>query len=329
MIIYLSGEDTFRSRERLKTLRQAFIKKYDPSGINVVHLEGDGLKLETFQAAVASQGFLSSRRFVVVDRPYDADKKTQEAVAQYVREKQIPEETIVVFWTDQEAPTRKRKDAEPSALAAVLRGVKNHEVFDPLEPVEVERWIIRRAKALGSSIERAAAERLAGTVGSNLWSAANELEKLRYLAHGRTITAADVAASVGEPLEADIFAFTDALSRKDTQRASALLEQQLRSGANELYLLTMLARQVRILLSVGDIVQHEPNPATIASRLKLHPFVVKKALQQVRTFSQRELIAAHDQLVEIDFKLKNTQANPRALLELFVLSVCATPSRVL
>lgn len=327
MVIYLSGEDTFRSRDRLKQLRQAFVKKYDPSGINVAHLEGNGLKFEAFQAAVASQGFLSSRRFAVIDRPYEADKKTQEAVADYIREKQVPDETIVVFWTDEEGPTRKRKDVEPSVLVKVLRSVKNHERFEPLEPIEVERWIGRRVKELGASIERAAAERLASSVGSNLWLAANELDKLSHVAQARAITAADVAASIGEPIEADIFAFTDALSRKDTRQATTLLERQLQSGANELYLLTMLARQVRILLSVGDLARHEPNPATIASRLKLHPLVVKKALQQVRTFSQRELVTAHDQLVEIDFKLKNTRESPRALLELFILSVCATPSR--
>lgn len=328
MVIYLSGEDTFRSRERLKQLRQAFVKKYDPSGINVMHLEGNGLKFETFQSAVASQGFLSSRRFVVIDRPFEADKKTQEAIADYVREKEVPDETIVVFWTDEQGPTRKRKDVEPSTLVKVLKAVRNHERFESLEPAEVERWIGRRAKELGVSVERAAAERLASAVSSNLWLAANELDKLSHLAHGRAISAADVASSIGQPVEADIFAMTDALSRKDAGQASFLLERLLQSGANELYLLTMLARQVRILLSVGDLARQEPNPATIASRLKLHPFVVKKALQQVRTFSQRELVTAHDRLVEVDFKLKNTRANPRALLELFVLSVCATPSRV-
>lgn len=323
MIIYLSGADSFRSRERLHKLRDAFIKKYDPSGVNAVSLEGAGLKFERFQQGVASQGFLSSRRFIVIDRPFEADKKTQDMIAEFITSKSVPDEAIVVFIGDDVVQKKRMKDAEgPSQLASVLRRSKNIETFNPLTPSEVERWIVKRVKERGGSIERAAAERLSTIVGSDLWLAANEIDKLVSQKHSGLITIADVETDISGKIEANIFEFTDALSKKNTGRALAALEQHFATGANELYLLTMIARQIRILLSIADIAKSEPNPSTIAVRLSLHPYVVKKGLEQIRTFSRSELLHAHDEIVMIDHRLKNSRDNPRALLELFVLRMC-------
>ncbi len=328
MIIYLTGDDTFRSRERLKQLRDAFVKKYDPSGMNVVALEGLGLKFEQFQQSVVSQGFLSSRRFVVIDRPFEADHKSQQAIEDFIKAKSVPEETIVVFWSGGSVGEVKKKKskvaAEAPPLLATLEHVKNKESFDALEPLEVEQWIAKRAKECGGSIERSAAERLAANVGTDLWLAANEVEKLVHQKRGNSITAADIDADVQGKLEANIFEFTDALSRKDRTSALMSLERHFATGANELYLLTMIARQLRILIGISDVAKTEPNPATIASRLSLHPFVVKKGLAQIRTFSQTELIRAHDEIVFIDHRLKNTRDNPRALLEMFVIRMCGS-----
>ncbi|MBI4092336.1 MAG: DNA polymerase III subunit delta [Candidatus Kerfeldbacteria bacterium] len=321
MIIFLTGPDTYRSRERLHALRDAFVKKYDPSGMNVVTLEGAGLKFEDFQQSAASQGMLSSRRFVMVKRPFEADRKTQDAIAGFIGEKSVPEETIVVFWSGEEKiKKRKGEKTEPSRLEAVLSAIKHRQIFNELEPMKVERWMVSYVKDRGRTIEPAAAEKLASLVGSDLWLATNEMDKLMQ---GRSkIRLADVNENLSATVEANIFEFVDALSRRQQREAMTLLEDQLASGANELYLLAMIARQIRILLGVADLVSREPNPATIASRMKLHPFVVKKALQQIRSFSQSELIAAHDHVVEIDQKMKSSGGDPRVLLELFVLRLC-------
>lgn len=328
MIIVLSGADTYRSRERLKQLREAFVKKYDPSGLNVRQFESAGLTFEEFESAVTSHGFLSSRRFVVVERPFDIDQKAQRQMVDLFLEKKVPAECIVVFWIGDEPAKKSRKGAKSGKaetagqpLANVLKQADTHEAFEVLSPNDVESWIQKFVKHRGGTIDRAAVSHLAAAVGSDLWLAANELTKLLHQQSGR-IDAAAAQASIAAKEEENIFAFTDALSRKDGRQALQLLEQQFDAGANALYLVSMLTRQVRILLSVGDVMSAEPNPATIATRLKLHPFVVQKSLQQVRKFSQSELLVAHDALVEVDRKLKSTRENPRALLELFVLRTC-------
>lgn len=323
MVIVLEGTDTFRSRERLHQLREAFRRKHDPGGFNVVTLDGQGLRFEEFREHVVSQGFLSPRRFVVIERPTEAEPKVQEAMAELIRSKGVPETTILVVRLEDGAP-RKRTASEPAAPWAVaLAQAERRERFDPLEPTAVERWIVQRGRTLGATVERSAAALLASRVGNDLWRAANELEKLVHAHRGQPITAAAVTAAIAEQPEENIFALTDALGQRDLRQALTLLEQQLAEGAHPLYLLAMLARQVRILLGVAEVARSEPNPATVARRLQLHPFVARKALAQVRSFSQRELLDAHDALVAADQQLKSAPVDPRVVLERFVVRLCS------
>lgn len=318
MVIFLHGPDSFRSHERMLQLRDAFVKKYDPSGANVVSLDGAGLTIEQFRQAVLSSGFLISRRFVMLDRPLEADHAVQEAFSELLKTDAIPKETILVVRSGEEAPVKKTKaKAQASSLLNSLKALDHAETFDELRPHDVEQWIIRRVRQRGGSIDRDATAQLASAVGSDLWRAANEVDKLVHV-RGGVIHAKDVETE-STALETNIFDLTDALSRKEVSTAIRLLEDQLDDGANALYLVSMLARQVRILMSVADAVRQNVQPSAIADHLSLHPFVVRKALESIRTFSQSELLRAHDALVELDHTLKSTRQDPRALLDRFVL----------
>ncbi|MBU1148721.1 hypothetical protein KKI23_01385, partial [Patescibacteria group bacterium] len=66
MVIYLHGDDSYRSLQRLKTLKEGFIKKFDKSSLNVVILDKDKLEFADWQKAVAASGFLAQKRLIVI-----------------------------------------------------------------------------------------------------------------------------------------------------------------------------------------------------------------------------------------------------------------------
>lgn len=53
----------------------------------------------------------------------------------------------------------------------------------------------------------------------------------------------------------------------------------------------MLMRQVRILLLVSELQQQRMRPDQMASELRLQPFVVKKAVEQIRGFTPADWCA--------------------------------------
>jgi DNA polymerase-3 subunit delta len=60
----------------------------------------------------------------------------------------------------------------------------------------------------------------------------------------------------------------------------------------------------------------------IAAALKQKPFVVKKALEQVRNFRRAELEALHDHLLATDHAIKTGRLQAEVALELLVLEMC-------
>ena len=89
---------------------------------------------------------------------------------------------------------------------------------------------------------------LAEYVGNDLFALENEINKLVGYAHGQTITTHHVDIMVHAQFDTLIFHFTDALCSGNARKAYKLLADQLESGAHELYVLTMLSRQFRIML---------------------------------------------------------------------------------
>lgn len=315
MILFLHGPDTYRSRQRLSTLIEAFQKKYDPKGQGLVRLDGETLSVEEFRKAVATSGLFSSRRCIVVEGLLGRNKKSSVAdgILDAIRSGLVPDDYVLLFW-EAELPKKAGK------LQAVLVKEKA-EQYPLLDDQELRRWIGAEAKRLKAQIDRVAGDRLASLVGPDLWRAASELQKLSAYADGRTIEVADVDQLVELPVESRVFAFTDALGTRNARAALRELRHLLLDGVHPLALVQILGRHLTLLRRVQLAAQDTKHPATVAKRLKIHPFVAQKSLAQSQKFTESELADRLAALLELDRKLKSSRLEPEALLEGFVLMV--------
>lgn len=334
--MFLFGSDTFRSKQRLRQLKEGFKKKYDPTGSNLAVLDGEKLTLEKFRKAVSASGFLSSKRLVVVEEVIGKSKKKelQKDIVDYFESTDWNDDNIVIFW-EADVATKSRKPKKKATgnnktvsrstrpLLKRLQGEKNVEEFPQLKGEQLNRWIQSEIRQLGGSIDSSALTELVSRVGSNLWQMTNEISKLVALRESKSIKLADVKQMVTSQYDENIFHLTDALASKDLKIALRLLSDQLASGAHELYILTMLVRQFRLLIQAHELIETEPHPATIASRLKIHPFVAQQLISQARKFTFPELKRIYEELTILDLKFKTSDGEPRLLFDLFATSVCA------
>lgn len=326
MIILLSGEDTYRSRQRLKKLRDAFRNKYDKRGVNIVTLDGETMKPEQFNEHFASGGLLASRRFVVVNNLLTRGKPAVlEAVAESITEHGTASESIAVFWEEEDyahAPAeRKGKSAKADAARLVswnvLMKIAKKESFSPLEGAELSEWITGRVRESGGTMEKTALARLVAAVGGDLWWASSEIEKLIHYADGKTITEADVDLLVAATFDDNIFALTDALGNRDAGTALRLLEEQFALGVEPLFLISRLAWHCRNLIGARALLDEgKANPRTIATQLQIHPFVAQKCARQAEAFTLAELTRLYGSLTDTDEALKTRRIDARAFLDL-------------
>ena len=115
-----------------------------------------------------------------------------------------------------------------------------------------------------------------------------------------------------------LFDLVDCVGRRQTDKALNLLHRLLDDGQAPLYLLSMLARQIRILLQIKDLQAQHISQQEIARRLSLHPYVVEKGHAQAQNFAMAQLESAHRRLVEADRQIKTGEAEDVLALDLLV-----------
>ncbi len=327
MLMYLHGEDEYRSEEALRGYVAAFQKKHDPAGLSVAKLDGERITAEALQRALATQGLLTSRRMIVI-RDLARNKKAEPAdvLLALLSEKRLPSENVLVLWERGNPEAGKRIHALYKYLATLPErepkavGKDFQLRLDPLIGRAVEKWADDEAQGRGIRLTPSSRALLVSLTGGDLRQITTELEKLCHYRPQGTITDEDVSLFVHAELEPNIFDLTDTIGERDTSRALELLQRQFNAGAAPLYLVTMLTRHFRILRSIQAA--GSAHPSVLSRKLRLHPFVVQKALRQVRAFTTADLVRLFDDVVTLDERLKTSSGDPEAELTLFVARAC-------
>lgn len=154
----------------------------------------------------------------------------------------------------------------------------------------------------------------------------NEIEKIALFLHQnkKNDIENDLNILISEKTEENIFTFTDALGHKNTKLALEKLSNLLSFGINELYLLTMIAFEMKNLLVIKDIVENTgiKNSYEIARMAKLNPYVVGKNLSKVRLYTINELKKDYKRIFDTDMDIKNGKIDPRKAVEMLVVKIC-------
>jgi DNA polymerase-3 subunit delta len=312
MIIWVYGEDTFRSRQKLKELITSFKSKFDPNGLNLIFFKEKTSTDEFFQAA-SSSPFIAEKKMVVVEN-LSLTVKGKEWEELSALWKRVPEETIVVLW---EGPDAKDLD---KAFSTMPKKEVFYYNFPLLSANEARRWLADQAKQKRIKIMPALLDLLIQKVGQDLWRLDSELDKLMSRAGGKEIKKEHIDELIDTRLEDNIFLFCDFLAQRKANAAVSILEKLIKSGFNEVELLGKLIWQLKVILKLRSYMDNSPtvDPGKAAKDLGLHPFVVKKNSAVLKKFDINYLKNIYKQALSLDIKLKSGQVDPRLGLELIV-----------
>lgn len=326
MIIFLHGPDTFRSRRKLKEVKEKFIKEIDKSALNIEVLNGEKLEPHDFENAIFTPPFLAKKRLVIIEDLISKNKgqKLQKEILEILDKGKL-EDTVVVFWEGGAGSQKKSKSKLSSQrsklLFARLAKEKFAQEFKLLGENEVYHWTEAEIKARQGKIKPDALKLLTDLVGSNLWQMSSEIDKLLAFVKGQEITLEEINSLVKTKLDEDVFKLTDALGQKNKAAALKLISDQLQSGTAPTELLAKITWQFRNLLVVKGFTEANGSgydPSSLSYQLGLHPFVVKKTMAQVRDHSFTELKKNYQALLKIDRQLKTSQLDPEVLFDLLV-----------
>lgn len=322
MIILLYGADTFRSRRFLQNLKEKFTHEVDPEESSLDFIDGQTTNLKEISEKINTGSLFVKKRLVVIENIFKNKKEKLFSELQTLLKK-LPagENNIIIFRDEEIKGNEKSFKAEAKKLLAFLNQQPYSQEFKTLDGSQLLSFIKKEATLYNKEIGAPAASRLLNLTSSDLWLIASEIKKLSFRTTNKTISLAEVDEMVTGSYDENIFGLTDALSAKNKKLALSLLAEQYAAGLSDEYLITMLIRQFKILLQLSDALDQKINPALIATRLKLHPFIVKKGLVQAKNFNSASLKKYLNHLIRLDFLNKTGRLDIKAELDLLIVGL--------
>lgn len=318
MIFFLYGPDDFRIREKVRNLKEKFISQVDGAGFNITTIDASDTNISDLRRAMLTQSFLAKRRMIIVKDIFQQNKDWQVELTRILNKNDFinadDNSNILVFADN--------KPDKKSSLFKYLQQSKWKEEFLLLKQDEIIRWIVKRVEAANGKIDGQAAAVLANRTGNDLWLTAGEVDKLIARKRNGNIVINDIEISGDKTLDDNIFGIIDAMANKNKKQALKLTEENLSAGMSEIYLLSMIARQYRIIMQIKENISEEAaNIKKIASEKGWHPFVAQKAMAQSRLYSKDKLVDIYRKILEIDTRIKSTNIQPKLLLEMLIAEI--------
>ncbi|HLN19012.1 MAG TPA: DNA polymerase III subunit delta [Patescibacteria group bacterium] len=323
MVIFLYGEDDFRSRAKLLEIRQKYLES-DKSGSGLSCFDFDEkAKVEDMISVFGMPNLLAPKRLVIVKNIIfagllDAQKK----MAEYLkRNKNIfsDKDLVVVFW---EKDSLKKNNS----LFKILSGSKDvkKQEFGRLSGIKINQWALQKLKEIDekSAISKTALEKLVISCGSDSAILNGEIQKLISYADGRMITERDVELLTKSKIEGNIFSAIDALGENNKRSAMKLLHDNIEKGEDPFYIFSMIVYQFRNMLKIADLKERGMGSEYEISRMiKMHPFVIRKTLAQTSVFTFERLKKIYGKLMRFDMAVKTGKIDMNLALDRFVAEV--------
>jgi len=322
MIIFLYGEDTYRSRQKLNKIIEQY-KKIHKTGLNLKYFDLKEKNFQDFREVFRIKSMFKEKKLLILENVF-ANKDFKEKFLA-IKKDFVNSEDIILFY--------ELKTISNDNFFNFLKNNARCQEFQPLSNQKLKDWTKNEFEKLKIKITKSALEKLIDFVGNDLWRLSNEIKKLvafkttpihylKPLVHTEEIIEMkDIELLVKSKIEADIFKTIDAISQKNKKKGLSLIKKHLQIGDSPLYLLFMINFQFRNLLIIRDLIDRGKNYWEISRLTKLHPYVVKKCYLQVKKFILPELKEIYKFIFQIDYKIKTGQIDPETGLILLISKI--------
>jgi len=283
-------------REKMREIVERY-KKIHKSGLNLRYPDNfadleDGFK---------QTSMFKEKKLAIITNPFSSPE-FKEKFSEKKKELLNSEDIILIY---QEEEFNKN-----DSLFKFLKEKAKSQEFKLLLGQKLKNWIKKEFGKHQTPVEPKVLEILIEYIGNDLWRMNNEIKKL--VSYKKNISPEDVKILVRPKIETDIFKTIDAIAEKDKKQALKLIHKHLEKGDSPLYLLSMINYQFRNLLIVKS---------SNTSKIKMHPFVLKKSYYQSQKFTLGELKKIYQKIFQVDLDIKTGRIEPEMALDLLIAEI--------
>ncbi|MDT8861428.1 DNA polymerase III subunit delta [Alkalihalobacillus sp. MEB130] len=321
-VYFMYGTQSFLMEDLMFHLIQQVVGSQDDPNVITYSLQDTLLDIAVEEAETFP--FFGGKKVVVIkDFSLVSSQKQEsklehdlERLMQYI-ENPSPEAILVLLAPYEKLDERKKITKSLKQKASVV------ECF-PFDDRMLSEWLDDQASTKQFTFTQDGKDHLLGRVGPQLLLLASEMEKLSlYVGEGGTVTGDVVDLLVARSLEQDVFALIEFAVKRRLDEALSIYHDLLKQKEEPLKLLSLIARQLRIYYQVKELSRRSYSQKQIAAQLKLHPYVVKLASQQMNKFDDKHLLQLLEAAADTDYAIKSGKMEKVLAVELLLIKLAS------
>ncbi len=306
MTFFFYGPNQYALRQQLAKMVAAYRVKAG-SDFGLERVDGAVVRVQELTGVLQAAPFLATSRLVIVEG-LAANKPVVEKLAGVLAS--VPTTTVAVF-VEREVDLRTVAFKTLSKTDKVVK-------FEAVTGAKLLSWVRAEAVWLGGEMEGAAARELVELAGEDQWRLSEEVAKL--VNYRSTVTIEAVRELVTASVERSIFELVEAMTTGKAGVALGAYRALLAQRESELYVLTMIAWQLRNLLW-AKTAPAGMSPAELAGVAGMSPYVAGKMLAAQGDLSEAVLVRAYRAVGECEYDIKTGRAKAEVAVERLIYMV--------
>ena len=239
---------------------------------------------------IGSNSLFESKRGIIIKRLYknkDKDRLIESILAII---EQSSSEDIIYFWEEEKVRVNTKYFKFFNKNSAV-------EEYDELNKRTFASWLKDELKNNGLEIDPTAQKMLAEKTNYDPERCANEIKKLK-------LDPESDLRYVTDTLEKDIWGLIDAINHKDRIQSMEILENLYKQNNDPNFILSMLARNLRIMTLAKYLNEQGKSFKEICSILRIPPFTLPSILDSSKGYEWKNIQQIYKKLANLDQQIK-------------------------
>lgn len=310
-LYFIYGDEEFLVERAVQRLVDKIVSP-DFRDFNFSLFYGKEVRGEQILDSAMTLPMFAQRRVILVKR---ADEMSADVLEQLLAYLQKPSPDSCIVFQGAKVDQRRKFFQELKKTDLLVE-------FKKFKDEQLATFIRRETEQRDKRIEPSAAELLVYYTGNNLRELVAQLEKLTSFCGERSsITPDDVRAMASDTKIDSVFELSDALGKRNLDRAMRQLQTVLRDSDTPYMLIGAFARHFRQLCMIRALLQKKLSADEIGRQTKINPYFLKGLIEQARNFKMDDFPGIFSQLHEVDIQLKSG-GRQQTLLEMLVFSIC-------
>ncbi len=306
-LYYLCGEE-----EYLKSYYYEEIKKKTVSEMREFNITEGGkeISLNTLENTIDSFPMYSDMKFIgIVDLETDLLKK-EEYKSELLRIiKDLPEYVCLVFMDTAV------KDGKDPALKKIVEkaGGLIVEIERPTQSA-LSAWGRKHFEKLGKKISPQDMQYILMNAENDMISLKNEIMKIAAFSAGQSITRQEIDAVITRSLETNRFVLSDALSKRDFNKAVRVIEDLYAQNYDDIQIVNLIYRVIVDLLRASWAASGAKTSRDMERDFGIRSYGAAKMMRYAHGLTERQLVKSLDACLSSEIAIKQEGGDKREIV---------------